>query len=65
MLITECKKPYAIKKHIKGTFYKDDCYVLDNDYKIMIFAYRNIAEHKCEELNSIGDACTYRVVMVD
>lgn len=65
MLLTDCKKPYAIKKHIKGTFYKDDCYVLDKNYKIMTFAYRASAEYKCEELNGGDATCNYRVVMID
>ena len=42
---------YGIKKHIKGTWYEEDCWVLGENYLPLKYVYRASANFMCEELN--------------
>lgn len=53
---------WCIMKHIKGTGYDHDCYVLTSDYKIKKFLYKESAEYECSLLNMQHDDCSYYVV---
>lgn len=42
---------YGIKKHIKGTWRDEDCWVLGENYLPVKYIYRASANFICEELN--------------
>lgn len=42
---------YGIKKHIKGSFYDEDCLVIDEHYHVLSYIYKESANYMCEQLN--------------
>lgn len=53
MLKQYAKYHYGIKKHIKGTGYDNDCWVLDSNYRPLKYIYRASANYMCEQLNKV------------
>lgn len=51
MFKKDARYHYGIKKHIKGTFHDDDCWVLGKNYLPLKYIYRGSADFMCEELN--------------
>lgn len=66
MLKKNARYHYGIKKHIKGDAYNNDCYVLDENYKILKYVYRASANFMCEQLNEAHSGrCKFYVVRYD
>lgn len=62
--MSRIKKRYGILKHVKGSFYRDDCLVLDRHYKVVTVS-RETAEKLIELLSGLRKDCTFRIVRLD
>lgn len=51
MLKKDARYHYGIKKHIKGTGYDNDCWVLNEKYLPLLYIYKASANYMCDQLN--------------
>ena len=65
MFKKDVKYHYGIKKHICGTAYEHDCWVLDLDYQPLKYIYKPSAEFICNELQKRSKDSKYYVVRCD
>lgn len=66
MLKKDARYYYGILKHNKGSAYRDDYLVTDENYRTLKYIYRASANYMAEQLTKAHNGrCTFTVVRLD